>query len=170
MAAALIAGDYEELEDGRVRAAGEELAGDEVIRGERLSVDGFVMADDDVISVALSTELDDELRLEKRVRDLIREINVRRKQEGLDITDRIVVTVPAGDEDLVSEHGDWIKQETLAVELRKIYEVGGIHTVQERQVPVADVPFPQAERLVADNEGKPVHQLLHAAPCPPRRI
>jgi len=115
---ALAAGDYEELEDGRIRAAGEELGADEVIRGERLSVDGFVMADDDMISVALSTELDDELRLEKRVRDLIREINSRRKQEGLDITDRIVVTVPSGDADLVSVHGDWIKQETLAVELR----------------------------------------------------
>ena len=115
---ALAAGEYEELEDGRVRAAGEELAADEVIRGERLSVDGFVMADDDVVSVALSTELDDELRLEKRVRDLIREINVRRKEEGLEITDRIVVTLASADADLAEAHADWIKQETLAVELR----------------------------------------------------
>ncbi len=104
--------------DGRVRAAGEELAAVEVIRGERLSVDGFVMADDDVVSVALSTELDDELRLEKRVRDLIREINVRRKEEGLEITDRIVVTLASEDADLAEAHADWIKQETLAVELR----------------------------------------------------
>ena len=115
---ALAAGEYEELEDGRVRAAGEELEADEVIRGERLSVDGFVMADDDVVSVALSTELDDELRLEKRVRDLIREINVRRKEEGLEITDRIVVTLASADADLAEAHADWIKQETLAVELR----------------------------------------------------
>ena len=91
--AALEAGDYEELGDGRVRAAGEELGPDDVIRGERLSVHGFVMADDDVVSVALSTELDDELRLEKRVRDLIRAINVMRKEVGLEITDRIVVTL-----------------------------------------------------------------------------
>ena len=76
------------------------------------------MADDDAISVALSTELDDELRLEKRVRDLIREINVRRKQEGLEITDRIVVTLAVSDADLIPVHGEWIKQETLAVELR----------------------------------------------------
>jgi isoleucyl-tRNA synthetase len=116
--AALAAGEYEELEEGRIRAAGEKLGPDEVIRGERLSVDGFVMADDEAISVALSTELDDELRLEKRVRDLIREINLRRKQEGLDITDRIVVTLAATDADLIPAHGDWIKQETLAVELR----------------------------------------------------
>jgi isoleucyl-tRNA synthetase len=116
--AALAAGDYEELPEGRIRAAGEELGPDEVIRGERLSVEGFVMADDEAISVALSTELDDELRLEKRVRDLIREINVRRKQQGLEITDRIVVTLAASDADLVPAHGEWIKQETLAVELR----------------------------------------------------
>jgi isoleucyl-tRNA synthetase len=115
---ALAGGEYEELDGGRIRAAGEELAPDEVIRGERLSVDGFVMADDEAISVALSTELDDELRLEKRVRDLVREINVRRKQEGLEITDRIVVTLAASDADLVPVHGEWIKQETLAVELR----------------------------------------------------
>ena len=116
--AALDSGEYEELDDGHVRAAGEELGPDDVIRGERLSVDGFVMADDGAVSVALSTGLDDELRLEKRVRDLIREINVRRKEEGLEITDRIVVTLAASDADLVPAHGEWIKQETLAVELR----------------------------------------------------
>jgi isoleucyl-tRNA synthetase len=116
--AALEAGDYEELGDGRVRAAGEELGHGDVIRGERLSVEGFVMADDDVVSVALSTELDEELRLEKRVRDLIRLVNQKRKEAGLEITDRIVLTVPASDADLVSAHADWIKRETLAVELR----------------------------------------------------
>ncbi len=116
--AALEAGDYEELGDGRVRVAGEELGPDDVIRGERLSVEGFVMAADDIVSVALSTELDDELRLEKRVRDLIRAINVMRKEAGLEITDRIVVTLDAADADLVSAHAGWIKQETLAVELR----------------------------------------------------
>jgi len=68
--------------------------------------------------VALSTELDDELRVEKRVRDLIRAINKMRKEAGLEITDRIVATLPAGDADLVDAHGEWIKQETLAVELR----------------------------------------------------
>ncbi len=118
VAAALAGGDYEELGDGRVRAAGEELGPGDVIRGERLSVPGFVMADDDVVSVALSTELDDELRLEKRVRDLIRLVNQMRKEAGLEIIDRIVLTVPAADADLISAHADWVKRETLAVEIR----------------------------------------------------
>jgi isoleucyl-tRNA synthetase len=115
--AALESGDYEEVGDGRVRAGGEELGPDDVIRGERVSVEGFAMANDDVISVALSTELDDDLRREKRVRDLIRRVNQMRKEQGLEITDRIRLTVPGGDDDLVSTHGEWIKQETLAVEL-----------------------------------------------------
>jgi isoleucyl-tRNA synthetase len=118
VSAALAAGEYEELGEGGVRVAGEKLRPDDVIRGERLSVDGFVMANDDVVSVALSTELDDELRREKRVRDLIRAINQMRKDAGLDITDRIVAILPAADADLVDAHGDWIKQETLAIELR----------------------------------------------------
>jgi isoleucyl-tRNA synthetase len=117
VSAALAAGDYEELGDGRVRAAGEELGPDDLIRGERLAVEGFALAADDVISVALSMQLDDELRLEKRVRDLIRRVNQMRKDHGLEITDRIRLTVPGEDDDLVSAHGDWIKQETLAVEL-----------------------------------------------------
>jgi isoleucyl-tRNA synthetase len=115
VSAALAAGEYEDLGDGRVAAAGEELGPDDVIRGERVSVEGYAMAADDVISVALSTELDDELRLEKRVRDLIRRVNQMRKDQGLEITDRIKLTVPEAD--LVEAHGDWIKRETLAVEL-----------------------------------------------------
>ncbi len=115
--AALDAGEYEELDDGTVRVDGEVLGADEVIRGERLSLEGFVMADDDVVSVALSTELDDELRLEKRVRDLIRSVNQLRKERGLEITDRIRLAVPASDVDLVEAHGGWIERETLAVEL-----------------------------------------------------
>jgi isoleucyl-tRNA synthetase len=116
--AALAAGEYEELGDGRLRTAGEVLQPEEVIRGERLAVPGFVIAEDDTVSVALDTELDDELRLEKRVRDLIRRVNQLRKDDGLAITDRIVLAVPAADADPVAAHGDWIKRETLAVELR----------------------------------------------------
>jgi hypothetical protein len=36
-----------------------------------------------------------------------------RKEAGLEVTDRIVLTVPADDELL--RHADWIKAETLAV-------------------------------------------------------
>jgi isoleucyl-tRNA synthetase len=115
--AALEQGEYEVLEDGRVLAGGEELAPEEVIRGERIALEGFAIAEDDSISVALSTVLDDDLRRKGRVREWSHRINQERKELGLELTDRVVVTLPESEEDL-AEHADWIKAETLAVELR----------------------------------------------------
>jgi hypothetical protein len=40
-----------------------------------------------------------------------------RKEAGLELTDRIVVTLPESEADLL-EHADWIKNEVLAVEIR----------------------------------------------------
>ena len=37
-----------------------------------------------------------------------------RKEAGLELTDRIPLTLPAADADLL-EHADWIARETLAV-------------------------------------------------------
>ena len=38
-----------------------------------------------------------------------------RKDAGLELTDRIVVTLPREHEDLLAAHEDWIKDEVLAV-------------------------------------------------------
>jgi hypothetical protein len=51
------------------------------------------------------------------VLDLIRQLNSMRKDAGLDLTDRIVVTLPESDSDLLL-HADWIKSEVLADEIR----------------------------------------------------
>ena len=37
-----------------------------------------------------------------------------RKEQGLELTDRIRLTIPEADSDLL-EHEEWIKRETLAV-------------------------------------------------------
>ena len=68
--AALDAGDYEELEGGGVRVAGEELGADEVLHGEGAAVEGFAIAQNGALSVALDTTLDEELIREGRVREL----------------------------------------------------------------------------------------------------
>jgi isoleucyl-tRNA synthetase len=115
--AALAAGDFEELGDGRLRAAGEELGPDDVIRGEQVEVEGWAIAQSDSLSVALDTQLDDTLRLEGRVLDLIHRLNVMRKDAGLELTDRIVVTLPESEEELL-RHEEWIKAEVLAVRIR----------------------------------------------------
>jgi isoleucyl-tRNA synthetase len=111
--AALEAGEFEELDGGRFRVDGHELGPDEVLV-ERRGKEGWAVAGDDGLTVALELALDPELELEGRARDLIHEINRMRKDKGLKVTDRIVLTLPQEESDLLG-HQDWIKEETLAV-------------------------------------------------------
>ena len=113
--AALESGEFEEV-DGGFRAAGHELAAEEVLV-ERTGKEGWAVAGADGVTVALDTALDGELEVEGRVLDLIHELNSMRKQAGLELTDRIVVTLPESASDLLA-HADWIKEEVLAVEIR----------------------------------------------------
>jgi isoleucyl-tRNA synthetase len=114
--AALAAGEFEELGGGRFRVGVHELEPDEVLV-ERVGREGWAVASENGVTVALDTAVDDELRLEARVLDVIHALNSMRKEQGLELTDRIVVTLPAVDGDLL-EHADRIKAEVLAVELR----------------------------------------------------
>jgi isoleucyl-tRNA synthetase len=110
---ALASGAFEDLGDGRFRAAGHELAPDEVLV-ERSARDGWAIASSDGVTVALDTALDEALLREGRVYELIHLVNSMRKESGLALTDRIALTIPAHDADLL-EHAEWIKAETLAV-------------------------------------------------------
>jgi isoleucyl-tRNA synthetase len=114
--AALEAGNFEELEGGGFRVDGHELGPDEVLV-ERRGKEGWAVAGADGLTVALDLTLDPELELEGRARDLIHEINRLRKEQGLDLTDRIALTLPRNQEELL-RHSDWIAEETLAVEIR----------------------------------------------------
>ena len=113
--AALQSGDFEDLGGGRFRAAGHELGPDEVLV-ERAGKEGWAVAGADGVTVALETAVDDELALEGRVYELIHRVNSMRKDAGLELTDRVKLTLPAGDGDLL-QHTDWIAKETLAVEV-----------------------------------------------------
>jgi isoleucyl-tRNA synthetase len=113
---ALQAGEFDELEGGRFRAAGHELKPDEVLV-ERGGREGWSVAGADGVTVALELALDDELEQEGRVYDLIRQVNLMRRDEGLEITDRIVLTLPRELSGLVDRHGDWIKEEVLATSI-----------------------------------------------------
>ena len=113
--AALQSGDFEDLGGGRFRAAGHELGPDEVLV-ERAGKEGWAVAGADGVTVALETAVDDELALEGRVYELIHRVNSMRKDAGLELTDRVNLTLPAGDGDLL-QHTDWIAKETLAVEV-----------------------------------------------------
>jgi isoleucyl-tRNA synthetase len=114
---ALTAGEFEELPGGRFRAAGRELEPDEVLV-ERGGREGWAVASGDGVTVALDLALDDELLLEGEAYELIHRVNSLRKEQGFELTDRIVLTVPADLQKLVAEHGEWIKGEVLAVDVR----------------------------------------------------
>jgi isoleucyl-tRNA synthetase len=115
VAAALANSDFEETGTGTVLVLGEELTPDEVIRHERVTLEGWTAAHDDEISVAIDPTLTASLIMEGRALDLIRTLNEQRKQEGLNLTDRIAVVLPSEYTDLVDNHLDWIQDEVLAV-------------------------------------------------------
>ncbi len=114
--AALEAGKFEEIDGGRFRVNGHELGPEEVLI-ERRGKEGWAVAGEDGLTVALELALDPELELEGRVRDVIHGVNVMRKELGYDLTDRVVLKLRPEDEDLL-EHADWIKEETLSVDVR----------------------------------------------------
>ena len=112
---ALEAGDFEQLESGGVRVNGYELGVDEILV-ERRAREGWALASDGFLTVAITTELDDTLRRKGRVYEVIHQVNTMRKDAGLELTDRIRLTLPEADADLL-EHEDWIKEEVLATEI-----------------------------------------------------
>jgi isoleucyl-tRNA synthetase len=67
--------------------------------------------------VGVDTRLDDELVTEGRVYDLIHSVQRLRRDAGLEVTDRIVLTIPEADETLLG-HRDWIAGETLAKDVQ----------------------------------------------------
>jgi isoleucyl-tRNA synthetase len=67
-------------------------------------------------AVALQLELDDDLRREGLAREIVHAVQIARKDAGLEITDRIALTL-TGDDDLLAAaqaHQDYIAKEVLA--------------------------------------------------------
>lgn len=79
-------------------------------------IPGWLVANEGALTVALEVELTDELRNEGMARELINRIQNIRKDSGLEITDRIQVTVaPQKDvEKAVAAFADYIKTQVLA--------------------------------------------------------
>lgn len=118
VAKALATGEFEELTDGSVTVSGETLSPDEIIKTERVVLDGWYAAHDGEVSVAVDPTLDDDLVLEGQALELIRLVNDQRKRDGFELTDRIEMTLPAQYADVIEVHGSWIADEVLAVVTR----------------------------------------------------
>src|SRR5207237_1908105 len=97
-------------ETGAIEVAGERLAADEVeVRAGRH--DDFALAQEGPWAVALDLDLDESLRVEGLARELVRAVNDLRKELGLNIADRIALTVSGGPRvvQAVEAHRDVIK-------------------------------------------------------------
>ena len=79
-------------------------------------IPGWLVANEGNLTVALEVELNDELRQEGMARELVNRIQNLRKETGLEITDRVVVTIAPNEETNAAIHhfGDLIKSQVLA--------------------------------------------------------
>ncbi len=89
-------------------------------------LEGWGVASDGGVTVALELELTPELRLEGRARELVRIVQDARKAAGLDVSDRIVLGIVAagGTREAMLIHRAYVAGETLAVEVLGEAEAG----------------------------------------------
>jgi len=87
---------------------------------------GLLVESDGGLTVALDTELDEGLKREGIAREFVNRIQNLRKDAGFEVTDRISVNVdcPAEFTDAVEKLSDYIKSETLAVDLSTEFQEG----------------------------------------------
>ncbi len=122
-----------------------ELQADEVLV-ETSSPAGYAVAEDGGVLVALDTTLTDELRLEGAARDLVRVVQDARKDAGFEIADRIKLYLSGlgahhegvSLDQLMTRHGSYVQNETLATELN----VAGIpEAAHQVRVEIGGVPM-----------------------------
>ena len=92
--------------------------GDYAIASE--DVEGWQVASEASLTVALDIEVTEELRLEGLSRELVNRIQNLRKNSGFEVTDRIETVVYADDPALAAAlpvYGDYVKSQTLSLSL-----------------------------------------------------
>jgi isoleucyl-tRNA synthetase len=88
-------------------------------------LDGYQVERSGTHAVALNLELDDELRREGLAREVVHAVQAARKNAGLEVEDRIELTL-GGDEELLAAtraHEDYVAGETLATSV--VYDGAG---------------------------------------------
>jgi isoleucyl-tRNA synthetase len=108
--------------DGETHALDQE---DETII--RRASGALVVEEDGGFFAAIDPTVTLELKREGLARELISRVQRMRKEAGLAVSDRIVLTVVGGDEvqAVISAHGHWIASEVLATELVTSGELTG---------------------------------------------
>jgi isoleucyl-tRNA synthetase len=83
-------------------------------------IEGWLVEQHRDVTVALDTQITDDLRTEGLARESVKRIQNLRKDAEFDVTDRIVVTYDgsAPIRSAVNAYAEWIRNETLALELQ----------------------------------------------------
>jgi isoleucyl-tRNA synthetase len=120
VAAAVAALDPARLRDGRragINVEGtEHEIGPEDVQIVLQPLEGYQVERSGTHAVALNLEIDDDLRREGLAREVVHAVQGARKSAGLNVEDRIALTL-GGDEELLAatrEHEDYVAGETLA--------------------------------------------------------
>ena len=116
------AADLHHLQDGAtISVGGEELSLDDVIL-QRTPKPGVVVATEGTVSVAIDIELTDELIVEGYAREIVNRIQTARRDEDLDVTDRIAVKWSSSEPRIAEAfavHSRLITDEVLATSLER---------------------------------------------------
>ncbi len=88
-------------------------------------IEGWLVASQGSVTVALDTELDEELIAEGFAREFVSKIQNARKQSGFSITDRIVIRLECADSvwNIIEKSNNYICSETLAVEITRMNDM-----------------------------------------------
>lgn len=79
--------------------------------------ESWIIREEDGIKVALNIKITPELKREGMIRDLVRAVQEMRKKAGLEISDRIELSLYSEDKEIqkaIQEWQDYIRKETLA--------------------------------------------------------
>ncbi len=97
---------------------------------ERIEKANLKVLNEGTLTVALDSEITEELRLEGYVRDLVRGIQNERKDKGLEVSDRINLSITSGSTECVEDlkkafelFADYISSETLCVEAKWVESI-----------------------------------------------
>ncbi len=115
--------DFQVLQEGfELEVLGEKIKLEDVLVTRSASGDVVLEAEGD-LTIALDVRIDDELKREGLVRDVLREVQESRKNNALDVADRIVLTLETRPEDAelraaVVAWTAFIAEEALATDVR----------------------------------------------------
>ena len=104
-----------------------DLDGEEITVTENMveirisSREGLNVGTDNKNFVILNTEITEELYLEGLARELVNKIQNMRKEQDLNVADRIIVSYKANEkvEQMIKEYEEYIRTETLAIKLNQ---------------------------------------------------